>query len=378
MKVEFCLHNINPEDIKNAEKALKSIFITTGKWVEEFENNLAHYVGAKYGLGLMSCTHGLELALRAYNIGQGDEVITTAMSFIATANAAEYVGAKPVFVDIEEDTGNIDANQIEKTITKKTKAIIPVHLYGQMCDMKKIKKIADKYKLKVIEDAAHCIEGKRENYQVGEYADMACYSFYATKNITCGEGGAITLNDENLYNWLKSARIHGMGKDAAKRYILKKYQHQQMDFLGMKANMNNIQAALLKNQLKNIDRVLPVREKIASIYDEAFKNESKITPIKILPECVSARHLYVVKVPSSNRDQIIDYLQSHNIGCAVNYLPIHLMKYYRQKYSYKEGDFKKAEKFGSEILTLPLYPKLGKNQQEYVISQLLKIVKKCA
>src|SRR3989339_1738791 len=366
MKVEFCLHNINPEDIKNAEKALKSIFITTGKWVEEFENNLAHYVGAKYGLGLMSCTHGLELALRAYNIGQGDEVITTAMSFIATANAAEYVGAKPVFVDIEEDTGNIDANQIEKTITKKTKAIIAVHLYGQMCDMKKIKKIADKYKLKVIEDAAHCLEGERDGIKVGQLGDIACYSFYATKNLTSGEGGAISCNDKKIYEWMLRARQHGMSKNAATRYS-KKYEHYDMEFLGHKCNMSNIQAALMVKQLDRIEGYLNMREKLARKYDKGFLKNKNIKTSAVISGGKHARHLYTIWVDRDKRDEYMHLLQDAGIGVAVNFRPIHLMKYYREKYGYKKGSFPISEKIGDSTITLPFYIKLSDKEVKYVI-----------
>ena len=244
MKVEFYKHNISVEDKEEVLRVLNSFFLTTGDWTKRFENKFARYVGSNYALGLTSCTNALELALRCYGFGTGDEVITTPMSFIATANAVEYVGAKPVFVDVEETTGNIDASRIESAITKHTKAILPVHLYGQLCDMRAIRLVADRYKLKIIEDAAHCIEGIRDGVRVSELGDIACYSFYATKNITSGEGGAVTTNDATVYNWLFQGRQHGLNKQAADRYT-KRYEHYDMAFLGLKCNMSNIWQSLL-------------------------------------------------------------------------------------------------------------------------------------
>jgi dTDP-4-amino-4,6-dideoxygalactose transaminase len=192
MKIEFFRHNIEQGDINRVGEVLNSIFLTTGKMVGDFENCFSQYLGAKYAIGVTSCTAALHLSLIAAEVGPGDEVITTPLSFCATANAILHAGAKPVFVDVEEETGNLNAELIEAAITEKTKAIIPVHLYGQMCDMIRIKELADRHKLTIIEDAAHSIEASREGIRVGQSADTACYSFYATKNITSGEGGAIT------------------------------------------------------------------------------------------------------------------------------------------------------------------------------------------
>jgi len=189
MKIEFYKHVINGEDIRRVNKVLRSLFLTTGEAVANFEGRMQEYLGIKNVVGVTSCTAALHLSLLAWGIGEGDEVITTPMSFCATSNVIIHAGAKPVFVDVEEKTGNINSELIEPGITKKTKAIIPVHLYGQMCDMRKIRQIADRYGLAVIEDAAHCIEGIRDGIRVGQCGDAACFSFYATKNITSGEGG---------------------------------------------------------------------------------------------------------------------------------------------------------------------------------------------
>jgi len=243
MKVEFYKHNLSREDKQKLAECLDGIFLTTGQYVSEFESNLGKYLQVKHAIGLNSCTSALFLSLKALGIGPGDEVITTPLTFIASANAILHTGARPKFVDVEDKTGLIDPNNIDSVITEKSKAIIPVHLYGQMCDMAKIQFISNKHQLKIIEDAAHCIEGIRNGIQPGKLSDAACFSFYATKNITCGEGGAVVTNNEELAQRIIKLRSFGMTKEAAARHA-GKYQHWDMDVLGYKANMSNIQAAL--------------------------------------------------------------------------------------------------------------------------------------
>jgi len=375
MKVDFFKHNLEKKDIENVNKVLNSLFLTTGETVGEFENKLAKYLGVKYAVGLTSCTAALHLSLLAYGIDKDNEVITSPMSFISTANAIEFTGAKPVFVDVEKNTGNINADLIEKAITKKTKAIIPVHLYGQLCDMKKIQKIANKYNLIIIEDAAHSLEAQRDGYRAGQIGNTASFSFYATKNITSGEGGAVVTNDKNIAEWLKKARLHGMSKSAAERYS-KKYQHYDMEFLGWKYNMTNIQAAMLLNQLDKIEERLKKREKICQIYNNAFKNIKNIQIPEILPKTKPARYIYTIQVDPKKRDKIIHQLQKKEIGIAVNFRPIHLMKYYRKKYGYKKGMYPNAEKIGASTITLPLYPKLTRKEVRYIIRSVIDIIKK--
>ena len=360
LKVEFFKHALTDVDKEEVLKVLDSLFLTTGSVVKDFEKKIALYLNSQHAVGVTSCTHALELCLRYFGIGLGDEVITTPLSFVATANAIESVGAKPVFVDVEKTTGNIDASLIESAITKRTKAIIPVHLYGQMCDMKAIRVIADTNNLKIIEDAAHCIEGWRDGIQVGKLADAACFSFYATKNITSGDGGAISTNDKAMYEWLLKARSHGLSSNAADRYT-KKYQHYDMEFLGMKCNMTNLQAALLIHQIERIDSLLAQRENLVEAYDSSLRGYSKPA---IVSGVTHAYHAYTLWV--DQRDLLLSYLQDHKIGVAVHYRPIHLMFYYRNKYGYTEKSFPIAEEISCKTVSLPLYPSLQKKEVNFI------------
>lgn len=374
MKIEFFKHNIEQDDIKRATDVLNSIFLTTGQVVLEFENSFASYLKAQHAVGVTSCTAALYLSLLAYGIGKGDEVITTPMSFCATSNSILHAGATPVFVDVEKETGNINAELIEAAITKRTKAIIPVHLYGQMCDMIKIRAIAGKYNLVIIEDAAHAIEAERDGIKVGELGDTACFSFYATKNITSGEGGAVTTNNPEKADMLKTLRLHGIDKSALDRYT-KIYQHWDMPVLGWKYNMDNIHAALLIGQLKRINALWKRRDKIWRIYEDAFDGIKDLRILKTIKNSKHARHLFTILVDPEKRDETLHMLQERGIGVAVNYRPIHLLKYYSETFGYKEGDFPVAEDIGKRTISLPLYPRLDNAEVSYVIESLKKVLK---
>lgn len=370
-RIEFFQHNINRDDIRRVNSVMKSIFLTTGKEVGEFELKFSDYTALKHTIGLTSCTAALHLSLLALGIVPGDEVITTPLSFCATSNSILHAGARPVFVDVEEETGNLNAELIESALTEKTKAIIPVHLYGQMCDMKKIRSIALKYNLKIIEDAAHSIEASRDSIKVGHASDTACFSFYATKNITSGEGGAVCTNSEDLADTFKMLRLHGIDKGAADRYT-GHYQHWDMPLLGWKYNMDNIQAALLIGQLDRIEDLWQKRNRLWNLYDEQLQSVQGLRILKTLPNVKHARHLFTVLVPSVKRDYLLWRLQDRNIGVAVNYRPIHLLKYYRDTFGYKEGDFPIAEEIGRRTISLPLYPSLKEKELGYIVKGLKK------
>lgn len=369
MKIEFYRHNLGEKEKKLVVESLESIFLTTGPKTNEFENKFSEYLGVKHCVGVSSCTSGLHIVLKALGIEPNDEVITSPMSFIATSNAIIYNGAKPVFVDVEKDTGNIDVNKIEEKINRKTKAIIPVHLYGQMCDMKKINQIAKKYNIFVIEDSAHCIEGERDYIKPGQLSDAAVFSFYATKNITSGEGGAIITNNSELDSLLRKYRLHGMSKDAANRYT-GTYQHWDMELLGYKCNMYDIQASLLIPQLEKIEEYLKIKEEICKKYEEAFSKINGIDYPKILPNTKHARQIFTIWVSSEKRDIIIKKLQESQIGVAVNFRAIHLLKYYKETFNFKRGNYPEAERIGDSTITLPMYPKLKNEEINYVIDKV--------
>jgi len=373
MKVEFYRHNVGEEEIRECEKVLRSLFLTTGKYVDTFEEALANYLDTKYTVGLTSCTAGLQLALIAAGVKPGDEVITTPMSFVATANSICMTGATPVFVDVEKDTANIDANLIEKAITKKTKAIFPVHMYGQMVDMKKILAIAKKHKLPVIEDAAHALESERDGIRPGQRSFGACFSFYATKSITSGEGGAFSTNAEDIARLVTKLRSHGITSELAQRIRtgLKTYD---VDVLGWKYNMDNIQAALLFPQVKKIEKIWRKREVIAQTFRKAFSSAGIDMP-KEYKNSKQGRHIFAIWVDAKKRDAILDYLKEHGVGGVINYPPIHLFTYYRENFGFKPGMFPNTEAIGKRTISLPLYSKLKKAEINYIIDVVKQAVK---
>jgi dTDP-4-amino-4,6-dideoxygalactose transaminase len=373
LKVEFYIHDLGNEEKQKVLECLDGIFLTTGSYVKEFEQKFAGYLNLKYAVGLTSCTAALHLSLLALGIGSGDEVITTPMTFIATATSIIHTGATPVFVDVEPDTALIDPSKIERAITERTKAILPVHLYGQICDMKGIRKIANKYNLKIIEDAAHCIEGDRDGVRPGQLGDIACFSFYATKNITSGEGGAIGTNNRNLAEKILMLRQHGMSKEAADRYS-GNYQHWDMLECGWKYNMDNIQASLLLPQIKKIGKNWKKRRHIFNKYIQGIKDVPGINYPKIPEGSKSAFHLFSIWVNRRIRDHLLQELGKKGIGVAVNYRAIHLLKYFKNNFGFKRGMFPNAEKIGDSTISLPTYPALTDEEVNYVIETVKRVV----
>jgi UDP-4-amino-4-deoxy-L-arabinose-oxoglutarate aminotransferase len=369
MKIEFCRHNIDEKDIRNAVRVLRSTFVTTGPETGKFEEKLSAFLGVKHTLGVTSATTGLHLVLRGLGVGPGDEVIVPAMTFVATANVVEYCGARPVFVDVEAETGLIDPKAVEKAVTKRTKAVIPVHLYGQMADMKAIARTAKRRGLKIVEDAAHCIEGERDGVRPGALSDAVAFSFYATKNITCGEGGAVSTNVAALFERMKVLRLHGMSYDAINRYQAKAFKQYDVPELGYKYNMFDIQAALLIGQLERIGTIREMREKLSMNYEQAIDG----IPGMGYPSHKhgkSARHLFSVWVDPAKRGEVIRFLNDRGIPVSVHFHPVPYLSYYRKKYKLKPGHWPNAERIGLSAVTLPLYPKLKKAEQEFIIRAL--------
>jgi len=366
-RVEFYRHSLTEEDIAAVTETLRSVFLTTGPRAGAFEEAFARYLGVGHAVSLSSCTSALFLCLKALDIGPGDEVITTPMTFIATANAILHTGATPVFVDVEPDTGNLDPRLVERAITPRTRAIIPVHLYGLMADVRALQEICRRRRLLMIEDAAHATEAIRDGARPGHLGDAACFSFYATKNLTCGEGGAIATNDAALAESVRRLRSHGMSKEAAGRYT-SRYQHWDMVSLGYKANLSDINAALLVGQLGRLDSQLARREAIASRYEQAFARMRGIGFPIVRQGATSARHLFTIWVPPSHRDRMLGELQDRGIGVAVNYRAVHLLTYYQERLDLPRGSFPCAERIGDSTLTLPLYPSMSDEAVDQVIA----------
>jgi dTDP-4-amino-4,6-dideoxygalactose transaminase len=352
-------------------ETLGSTFLTTGPRTRNFEEQLQAYLGVKYAIGVSSWTNGAFIALKAMGIGPGDEVITTPMTFISSANVILHAGAKPVFVDVEPATGNIDAQLVEAAITERTAAILPVHLYGHMVDMTAISEIAGRHDLQVLEDSAHCIEGSRDGAKPGALGTAAAFSFYATKNITSGEGGAVVTNDEELAAKLSKYRLHGMSAGAEDRYH-SRYRHWDMELLGYKANMSDVQAALLGTQLDRLDETLGRKEEICKKYEMAFSESPHVEFSSTLPNSKHARHIFTIRVAPAIRDDLLIALQEAEIGVAVNFRAIHQLTYYRETFGFEVGSFPIAESFGDSTITIPMYPKLTEDEIDYVIEVVLR------
>lgn len=371
--IPFFRHDLGPAELESIAEVLAGPILTTGETVATFERRFSDLVGCRHAIGVTSCTGGLHMSLLALGIGPGDEVITTPMTFIATATAILEAGATPIFVDVEDNTGNLDSAKIGAAITSRTRAILPVHLYGQMCDMKVIRQIADKHGLRIIEDAAHCIEGERDGIHPGQLADTACFSFYATKNLTCGEGGAVVCNDNAVAEKLKLLRSHGMTKTAADR-AKEGYTHWDMIDLGWKYNMDNIQAALLLPQMDRLANNWQKRQALASYYEQQLKDVPGVVRPATLSGVRHAWHLFPIFVQNGERDRVIMGLQKRGISVMVNYRAIHLLTYFKETFGFQPGDFPAAEQVGDAILSLPFYPAMPLQHVDLVVSALKEIL----
>jgi dTDP-4-amino-4,6-dideoxygalactose transaminase len=369
MKVEFYRHNLEEADIARLVEVCRGVFLTTGQDVKRFEERFAAYLGVSHAVGVTSCTAALHIALLAVGVGPGDEVITTPMTFAATSNTIFYTGATPVFVDVEPATGLISVDAVERAITPRTKAILPVHLYGLMADMRRLKAVADRAGVALIEDCAHTIEAERDDARPGQLSDAACFSFYATKNITSGEGGAVVTHSSAIADRCRLLRQHGMTASASERYS-GAYRHWDLEMLGWKYNMTNLQAALLIGQIDRMDALWKRREAIATRYENGFRGVDGVGFPIVPAGARSARHLFTIWVDPARRDEVLGDLQARGVGVAVNYRAVHLLKYYRERLGLARGTFPIAERIGDSTVTLPLYPKLADAEIDYVIESV--------
>jgi dTDP-4-amino-4,6-dideoxygalactose transaminase len=373
--IPFYRHDLGEAELEMVKEVLAQPILTTGEYVDRVERMLADYLGVPHCLCVMSCTGALHMSLLALGIGPGDEVITTPMTFIATATSILEAGATPVFVDVEPAAGNLDAAKVEAAITPRTKAILPVHLFGLMCDMRALRAIADRHGLAIVEDAAHCVEGIRAGVRPGELGDTACFSFYATKNLTCGEGGAVIARDAELYEKLRLLRVHGMTKIAADR-AREGYTHWDMVVMGWKYNMSNIEAALLLPQFARLDAKLVARETLARHYAErlAAVPGIRVPTQSTGPNDVHARHLFPIWVGGGRRDEVVAELKQRRVEVVVNYRAIHLLSYFRDRFGFKPGDFPIAEEIGDAAISLPFFPGMSAQDVDTVVDHLHTIL----
>lgn len=370
---------LDEEDIQAVVNVLKGSYLTTGPTIAEFEDCVAKYVGSKYAVAFANGTAALHGACFAAGIDDGDEVITTPITFAASANCVRYVGGTVVFADIIEDTYNIDPLEIEKKITPNTKAIIPVHFTGQPVQLAEIHAIAKKHNLIIIEDAAHALGAEYKGEKIGALSDMTMFSFHPVKHVTTGEGGIITTNNELFYKKLLQFRSHGITREASKLSKNDGPWYYDMQFLGFNYRMTDIQAALGISQLKKLDQFVARRREIAQLYNEAFKNNERLfTPIQHV-DGNSSWHLYIIKLNLENisvtRKEIFEALLAQNIGVNVHYIPVHTLSYY-QELGYVKESMPKAEELYEAIITLPLFPKMSNADVKYVIDSVIKELEK--
>ncbi|WP_187119255.1 DegT/DnrJ/EryC1/StrS family aminotransferase [Clostridium polynesiense] len=366
---------------KEVVAALKSNWISKGPKTHEFEKRFADFIGVKHAVALNSCTAALHLSLICAGISAGDEVITTPFTFAASVNTIIHCGGKPVFVDINPHTLCIDVDKIEEKITSNTKAILPVHYAGQSADLDKIHRLADKYKLFVSEDAAHALFTTYKDKLIGSLSDATSFSFYATKNLSTGEGGMLTTNDDSIAEKARVLSLHGMSKTAWNRYSKGGNWYYEIQYPGYKYNMTDIQAALGLQQLNKLEHMQSLRSKYADMYSKAFNNLSGIIIPEENPYGRHAWHIYAIqvddKVLNINRDIFIEKLTESNIGTSVHFIPLHLQPYYKKTFGFKKGDFPICERTFERILSLPLYPSMKEEDVNYVISTVTRIVKEC-
>lgn len=381
--ISFSPPSFDSEEEMAVVDVLRSGWVTTGPKSIEFEDKVATYVGARKAVATSSCTDAMLLALRVLEIGDGDEVITTPFTFASTAHVIMHHRAKPIFVDIEPDTFNINSDNIEKAITNKTKAIMPVHYAGHPCDMDKIIDIATRHNLFVVEDAAHAIGSTYKGKLIGSIGDITCFSFYATKNLATSDGGiAVTNNNE----WAdRMRRLSRYGVSDARHIWHQRYQkggtaHYDVMELGYKCNMTDICAAIGLCQLSKIDIFNDVRRDFAAIYDEAFKNHPGLITPAIKDYAKSNRHLYPLLLNLDyikiTRDEFIDELKELNIGTSILFKPLHLHSFYANTFGFKYGDFPIAESVFERIICIPISPKINKNNIQKIAEGILYLMDK--
>ncbi|MDR3270405.1 MAG: DegT/DnrJ/EryC1/StrS family aminotransferase [Peptococcaceae bacterium] len=380
-RADFLPYNqplIEADDIAEVVDSLQSLWIAKGPKTAEFEKRFAAYVGAKYAIALNSCTAALHLTLLAAGVGPGDEVIVPPLTFAASANVVIHVGARPVFADVDPLTLCVDPEEISKKITPRTTALIPVHMAGHPCRMEEIQAIAAAYGLFVLEDAAHAVYSRYKGQRIGSTPHAAAFSFYATKNLTTGEGGMVTTDDPALADKVRILSTHGMNSNAWNRYSAAGSWYYEILYPGYKDNMTDIQAALGLRQLAKLDRMQDRRAEIAARFNAAFRPYPELEIPFTADYATPNWHLYILRLNldqlSIDRARFIEELKDENIGTSVHYIPVHMQPYYRDTYGYQRGDFPVTEGIFDRIISLPLYPKMTEQDVEDVIAAVTGIV----
>lgn len=370
--------SIGEEEISEVCQSMRSGWVGTGPKVKKFEEMFKKFKNCRYAIGVSSCTAALHLSLLVLEIKPGHEVITTPLTFASTAHSIVHVGARPVFADVKLETMNIDPVAVEKKINKKTKAIIPVHLSGRPCEMDALIELANRFHLRVIEDAAHAIESSYKGKPIGTMGDLGCFSFYVTKNITTVEGGMVVTDQDEFANRIKSLALHGLTEDAWQRFSDEGFKHYQVVCAGFKYNMTDIQASIGIHQLEKIETKAQRRKEIWEIYNQSFRELPLILPSPTPPDQRHAYHLYTplldLERVRCTRDEFLQALHKENIGAGIHYVSLHLHPFYQKNYGYRRGKFPNAEFISDRTFSLPFSAKLTDQDVEDVIKAVKKIL----
>ncbi len=376
----FHRSDVGEEEVSEVLEVLRSGWLTTGPKVREFEREFAAMVGAEHAVAVNSCTAALHLALEAAGVREGDEVLVPTMTFAATAEVVTYFKAQPVLIDCVQDTLNLNTDCLQQAITDRTKAIIPVHFAGHPCDLRPIQAIAKAHNLRVIEDAAHALPARYHGKMIGGISDATCFSFYATKNITTGEGGMVTTNNAEWAARMRMMSLHGLSRDAWNRYSAQGSWYYEILSPGFKYNLTDIAAALGLAQLKKCERFWKGRERYAALYQEGFQDLPEISCPPTAPHVQHAWHLYVIQLNLDrlriDRDEFIRQLQQAGVGCSVHFIPLHLHPYHRERGGYQPEDFPVASMVFQRIVSLPLYSKMTEDEVNRVIETVRDLVKR--
>lgn len=376
--VPFYRPDIGEEEIAAVVDTLRSGWLTVGPRTQEFEEEFARVVGTPYAVAVSSGTAALHLALDALDLEPGDEVITSTLTFAATGATIVHSGARPVLVDCRRDTLNIDPADVARKVTPRTRAVVPVHFAGQPAAMDEVIEVAQKHRIKIVEDAAHALPASYRGRAVGTIGDMTAFSFYATKNLTTGEGGMLTLKDSTIADRLRSRRLHGMSRDAWRRYSAQGSWRYDVSYPGFKYNMTDIAASLGLVQLRRLPALHRRRQQIVALYDELLRDRPELEPLTVTPDVTHAWHLYVIRLcPESlriDRDALIELLKAEGVSTGVHFIPLHLHSFYRDAFGYRAEDFPVASAAAETILSLPLFTLMSDDDARYVATTVRRLL----